>query len=178
MIDFRQWECKKDNRRHLHITFRHMKQYFPPDPLIDLPDHPIFLGGSIEMGNVEDWQREVSTRISECLNPLKFCILNPRRKNWDSSWEQSKDNPLFRGQVEWELEGLERAKTVIMYLHPETKAPISLLELGLYARSRKLLVVCPPKYWRKGNVDIVCERYGTLQFDTVSRTVEYILQTY
>lgn len=154
-----------------------MKQYFPPEPLVGLPNHPIFLGGSIEMGNVEDWQKEISDRISTCLNPDIFCILNPRRKSWDSSWEQSKDNPLFRGQVEWELEGLEKAKSIIMYMHPDTKAPISLMELGLFARSGKLLVVCPDGYWRKGNVDIVCERYGVLQFKTVNAAVDHILQT-
>ena len=152
-----------------------MKQYFPPEPLVGLPNHPIFLGGSIEMGNVEDWQKEISDRISTCLDPDIFCILNPRRKSWDSSWEQSKDNPLFRGQVEWELEGLEKAGSIIMYMHPETKAPISLMELGLSARSGKLLVVCPDGYWRKGNVDIVCERYGIRQVETISAAVDYIL---
>jgi len=152
-----------------------MKQYFPPEPLVELPNHPIFLGGSIEMGNVEDWQKEISDRISTCLSPDIFCILNPRRKSWDSSWEQSKDNPLFRGQVEWELEGLEKAQSIIMYMHPDTKAPISLMELGLFAQSRKLLVVCPDGYWRKGNVDIVCERYGIRQVETVKAAVDHII---
>jgi len=151
-----------------------MKQYFPTDSLVDIPEHPIFLGGSIEMGSVEDWQEEISLYISEHLDADKFCILNPRRKNWDSSWQQSKDHPFFRGQVEWELLGLEKAKTIIMYLHPETKAPISLLELGLHAQSGKLLVVCPCGYWRKGNVDIVCERYGVLQFETLNAAIEYL----
>lgn len=155
-----------------------MKQYFPPEPLVGLSNHPIFLGGSIEMGNVEDWQKEISDRISTCLDPDVFCILNPRRKSWDSSWEQSKDNPLFRGQVEWELEGLEKAGSIIMYMHPGTKAPISLMELGLSARSGKLLVVCPDGYWRKGNVDIVCERYGILQVETLNAAVDHILLTH
>ncbi len=155
-----------------------MKRYFPPEPLINLPEHPIFLGGSIEMGTVEDWQEAISHTLENILNPKKFCILNPRRKDWDSSWEQSRDHPGFRGQVEWELEGLEKSQTIIMYLHPETKAPISLLELGLYASSGKLLVVCPQGFWRKGNVDIVCERYGIQQFETLDAAAEYIHSTY
>ncbi|MGN6552853.1 MAG: NUDIX hydrolase, partial [Verrucomicrobiota bacterium] len=30
----------------------------------------------------------------------------------------------------------------------------------LYARTGKLIVSCPDGYWRKGNVDMVCQRYG------------------
>jgi len=49
---------------------------------------------------------------------------------------------------------------MIMYLAPGTKPPVSLLELGLYATSRKLLICCPEGFWRKGNVDIVAEKYN------------------
>lgn len=47
-----------------------------------------------------------------------------------------------------------------MYFSPNTKSPISLLELGLFARSGKVRVVCPEGFWRKGNVDIVCQYYN------------------
>ena len=46
-----------------------------------------------------------------------------------------------------------------MYLDPDSKAPISLLELGLYADRANIILVCPEGYWRKGNVDIVAEVY-------------------
>lgn len=151
-----------------------MKRCYPPDPLTNLVPHPIFLAGSIEMGMVEDWQEVISCEIEARLDPDIFCILNPRRKDWESSWEQSKNHSGFHGQVEWELEGLEKSKSIIMYLHPETKAPVSLLELGLHARSGKLLVICPPGYYRKGNVDIVCERYGIRQFETFKEVIEYL----
>jgi hypothetical protein len=73
---------------------------------------------------------------------------------------QSASNPPFREQVEWELEGLERATVVAMYFAPGTRSPVTLLELGLFARSGKLLVCCPEGFWRKGNVEVVCARYG------------------
>jgi hypothetical protein len=47
-----------------------------------------------------------------------------------------------------------------MYFAPETRAPNTLLELGLFARSGKLVVCCPEGYWRRGNVQVVCRRYG------------------
>jgi hypothetical protein len=62
--------------------------------------------------------------------------------------------------VEWELEAQERAELILMYFAPSTKAPITLLELGLFARTGKLVVACPDGFWRKGNVEVVCSRYG------------------
>ncbi|WP_437779123.1 hypothetical protein [Sorangium sp. So ce1097] len=35
-----------------------------------------------------------------------------------------------------------------------------MLELGLLGPSGKMHVVCPEGVWRKGNVDVVCERYA------------------
>jgi hypothetical protein len=35
-----------------------------------------------------------------------------------------------------------------------------MLELGLFARSGKLVVCCTDGFWSKGNVEIVCARHG------------------
>jgi hypothetical protein len=86
-------------------------------------------------------------------------MLNPRRDDWDASWRQAIDDPRFREQVEWELAGLEQADLVGMYFAPTTQSPITLLELGLTARSGRLIVCCPPGFWRRGNVEVVCARY-------------------
>lgn len=121
----------------------------------------IFLAGSIEMGKAEDWQ----TRVTEDLSIYdNITILNPRRDDWDSSWLQTISNPKFKEQVDWELEMMEIADIIAMYFAPDTLSPISLLELGLHASSGKLVVYCPPLFWRKGNVDVVCERHGVPVF--------------
>lgn len=116
----------------------------------------VFLAGSIEMGAAENWQTKVEHALLDC----DVDIFNPRRDDWDSSWEQSIDNPQFYEQVNWELAALDEASLILMYFDPNTKSPISLLELGLYAAKNKMIVVCPEGFWRKGNVDIVCERYS------------------
>ncbi|NVB77711.1 MAG: hypothetical protein HOV81_04890 [Kofleriaceae bacterium] len=116
----------------------------------------MFLAGSIEMGMAVDWQSE----LVAALGTRDVTILNPRRADWDSSWRQSIDEPQFREQVEWELDGLERADLVAMWFVPDTKAPITLLELGLTARADKLVVGCPDGFWRKGNIEVVCSRFG------------------
>jgi hypothetical protein len=129
----------------------------PPAPiLLDGSTPSVFLAGSIEMGAAEDWQ----ARLESALAGVDVLLLNPRRDEWDASWVQSIRNPTFVEQVEWELAGMERASLVAMYFAPSTKAPVTLLELGLNARGGKLLVCCPDGYWRKGNVEVVCRRYG------------------
>ncbi|HEY5920949.1 MAG TPA: nucleoside 2-deoxyribosyltransferase domain-containing protein [Kofleriaceae bacterium] len=116
----------------------------------------IFLAGSIEMGTADDWQ----SALVGLLGQRSLTVLNPRREDWDASWRQSIDNAQFREQVQWELDGLERADVIAMWFAPETKAPVTLLELGLVARTGKLVIGCPDGFWRKGNVEVVCERFG------------------
>ena len=135
-----------------------MRVYKAPARYVwDESDVLLFLAGSIEMGKADNWQSRITRKLED---ERDLVILNPRRDDWDSSWEQSIKNPQFKEQVEWELDGLELADTIILYFDPNTKSPISLLELGLHAREDKMIVVCPDGFWRKGNVDIVCKRFN------------------
>jgi hypothetical protein len=132
----------------------------------------IFLAGSIEMGSSQDWQAQVISFFKDRepfleLRKKELTFFNPRRENWDSSWTQSIESPNFYQQVNWELNSLDKADYIIMHFEPSTKSPISLLELGLYAKSSKILVSCPPGFWRKGNVDIVCEKFGIPNYDNL-----------
>ena len=139
-----------------------------PDKFMPLTKPSIFLAGSIEMGKAENWQE----KATKALSPYDIIILNPRRDDWDSSWVQSIQNPQFREQVEWELRAQEEATAIIMHFDPSTKSPITLLELGLFARSYRLYVSCPPGFWRKGNVEIVCSRYNIPLHDSLDSALD------
>ena len=129
----------------------------------------VFLAGSIEMGKAEDWQSKVCRELSDFENII---ILNPRRDDWDSSWKQSIENKQFTEQVEWELEAQEKSDYIIMNFCEDTIAPISLLELGLFINSGKMIVACPPKFHRKGNVDIICKKYnGCVAYDSLNSLI-------
>ncbi|MBA7539150.1 hypothetical protein ES705_31429 [subsurface metagenome] len=130
----------------------------------------VFLAGSIEMGKAENWQQRLSRELQN------ITVLNPRRDDWDNTWIQSIDNPQFREQVEWELEALEIANIIVIYFDKTTKSPITLLELGLFAHTGKLIVCCPNGYWRKGNVDIVCNRYGIEQVETINDLIRNLIK--
>ena len=141
-----------------------MKTVHAPDAYI--PEHPlVFLAGSIEMGEAEPWQE----RVEEAFQDLPGTLLNPRRGTFLDGGRAH--DAAFREQVEWELSGQEGADLILMYFDPNTKSPISLLELGLF-HTKKILVCCPDGFWRKGNVEIVCERYGIPLFETLEELIE------
>lgn len=129
----------------------------------------VFLGGSIEMGTAMHFQRYIIDSLSD----KEITFLNPRRNDWDSSWVQDKSNKEFREQVEWELSALELADIIVMYFDPNTKSPISLLELGLHAKSN-IIVCCPDGFYRRGNIDIVCEYYKIKQVKTLEDIINFI----
>jgi hypothetical protein len=118
----------------------------------------IFLGGSIEMGDARDWQADAI----QVLEPYASILYNPRRPDWDSSWEQSASNPEFSGQVHWELDCIELADLVLLHFEPGTKSPITIGEFFLCAGVKPLrtIVSCPEGFWRRGNIEIMCERAG------------------
>jgi hypothetical protein len=132
----------------------------------------VFLAGTIEMGNSIDWQAHAIEVLAEAAS----VIYNPRRPDWDSSWTQEIDSPEFNVQVTWELTHIETADVVVMYIDPQSKSPITLLELGLIASSHpgKLHVCCPDGFYRKGNVDIVCNRYGVRTYETLDVMLESV----
>lgn len=135
-----------------------MARVLKPPTRIDLSPEAssVFLAGSIDLGQAEDWQ----ATVTQALEDRDVVILNPRRDAWDASWEQDIGFAPFREQVEWELEGLERATVIAVYFAPASKAPVTLLELGLFAQSKRVVVCCPEGYWRRGNVEVVCRRYA------------------
>lgn len=130
----------------------------------------VFLAGSIEMGKAIDWQ----TYIIENCKDTDVTFLNPRRDDWDSTWEQTIENENFRKQVEWELRSLNKANKIVMYFDKDTISPITLLELGLYAKSDNICVCCPDGYFRKGNVEIVCKRYHIPMVETLDDLIKFI----
>lgn len=143
----------------------------------------LFLAGTIDMGVSHNWQAEFvqtasdKVRIEDDLN-INLVILNPRRFDWDSSWEQSKHNQEFAAQVNWEIVNMTDADYVLFYFAPASKSPITLMELGLLAggiqSSKKCVVVCPEGFYRKGNVDMVCEMFGVHQEPDLDSAIAYI----
>ena len=148
--------------------------YYPPNiPTADPKEAnsiQIFLAGSIEQGKAENWQEKLikdlgTLKLSNILSENDLCrtsltIYNPRRPDWNPNLPQDAMNATLQEQIIWELDHLEKANLICLYLDPNTTSPISLLELGIHMRSGKIVVCCPPGFYRKANIDLTCHKYG------------------
>lgn len=138
-------------------------QQHGPLQLVRAPNRPdftgkksIFLAGTTsKTGDEPDWRDNLARQLSR----LPITVINPVPPNW-TDWPEDISFKPFREQVEWELDMQERADIVLIYYGPNTLAPISLLELGLCARTSKAIVCCHKDYKKRGNVQIVAKRYG------------------
>lgn len=150
----------------------------PPALLMPDPErYNIFLAGSIENGRANEWQKGFSEEIDLWNPKTRVALFNPRRDNWEPSWGETYDNPELIAQIEWELDHLEMADLIVMYLQPGTMSPISMLELGLFAKEVKskkkgMIVLCPKGFYRKANVDTVCRYYGITMVDDMKDLIE------
>lgn len=136
----------------------------------------IFLSGSIaDIGGIT-WQNHFAHQLQK----LPITILNPHRPDWDSTWKEDISDSRFREQVNWELDMLEKADLRVVYFAASETAvaPISLLEFGLFARGSgdKMFVICPRLYKKRGNVQIVCGKYGIALYETLDGAVNAIKQ--
>ena len=132
----------------------------------------IFLAGSIDMGRAEDWQARVAGELATD-NVLLF---NPRRTDWNPAWQADSSEPEFVRQVQWELQALEAADIILMYFAPGSQSPVTLLEMGLHARSGKLLVAAAEGFWRKGNVDITADHYQVPRLQDIDALIAALRQ--
>jgi len=125
----------------------------------------VFLAGTIDNGKADDWQERAAFLLDG--KGKGYILYNPRQKDWNPGREGEMDY-----QVGWELDHLEKADYILMNFLPGSSSPITLLELGLLARSGKILVVCPPGFYRYDNVRITCRRYGVPLFPTLEEAID------
>ena len=129
----------------------------------------VFLAGTIDNGNSFNWQEDIINRCQD----LDVTFYNPRRKQWT-------DNPLqsqLEYQIKWEQEHLDNSDIIIMCLLDDSKSPISLLELGLYAQSGRLIVFCNPEFYRYTNVKLTCQKYNIPLYKVNLDNMKNIIET-
>lgn len=125
-----------------------------------------FLVGTIETENSEDWRKKYVEEMKDIANNITDC------KNIEENYNSETDviviyNPKrntptedIDTQINWELDALENVDNIYVNFEKDSKSPISLLELGLFARTEKICVTCPKEFYKYDNVRVVCERYN------------------
>lgn len=114
----------------------------------------VFLAGTIDNGNSLNWQDKTIIELIN-LGVKDLEVYNPRREHWNPN--PSKEDMEY--QIKWEQDHLDKADVIAMVLLDDSKSPISLLEIGLYAKTGKLIVFCTPNFYRWDNVRLTCEKY-------------------
>lgn len=131
----------------------------------------VFLGGTIDNGDSENWQKTIINSLKE----EDGYILNPRKNDWDSTWKCDLSDKRFKEQVSWEWRAMHRATFIVFNFLPDSISPITLLELGGFLHKNPI-VCCQPGYWRKGNVDFVCNYSYITVVETENELIKIIKQ--
>jgi hypothetical protein len=131
--------------------------YFPPDRH-QVTQPSVVTYGAIEPSPTDNW----TTSLASSLSDLPITIFNPRCNAWDSTWREDVSFAPFKEQVDWEMDHAKIADAIVFYFKPGTPCPVSLLELGMYSGmySEKVVVCCPSSFYKRGNIEIVCKRFG------------------
>lgn len=117
----------------------------------------VFLAGTIDADTgSEDWQHKICKRIEDTTNnKYNITIYNPRREEFPDSGSSE-----VRRQIKWEHKHMDDADLIVMNILEDSKSPISLMEMGMYAESGKLVVFCKTGFYRYDNVQMVCKKYN------------------
>ncbi len=137
---------------------------------IELPEKKqtkdiVFLAGSIDLDLAGDWRKKV---IEEMEDSMHF--FDPIRIDHDKL-----DDLKMKKHIEWELDALSLSDKILLNFSPNSKSPISLVELGLYVQSSKLIVVCPDQFYQRRYVEVLCDKYNTPFFDGLDKAIEYLM---
>ncbi|MCH2032625.1 MAG: nucleoside 2-deoxyribosyltransferase domain-containing protein [Tenacibaculum sp.] len=123
-----------------------------------------FLAGSIDFKESTSWRDLVVSKSSK--NTIFF---DPTREDHDTLGNQE-----MVCHIQWELEALEIADMIILNFLPDAKSPISLVELGLYMRLNKLIVVCPKGFYQYRYVSTICDKYNTPIYHNLKEVFKYV----
>lgn len=124
-------------------------------------DFSVFLAGTIDDGQSKNWQRKLINKVYSEL-PDNVIVFNPRRDNWN----KNADVDTLREQINWEQERLSNSSIIVMVLLDDSKSPVSLMELGEFCDSQKIVVFCTENFYRFENVKDLCERFEIPLFKT------------
>jgi len=121
----------------------------------------IFLAGSIDLHQEGNWRKEVTDKIGSRVHFFDPTCLDHDKLN----------NAQMEAHIKWELDALEMADQIILNFLPDAESPISLVELGLYVTSNKLIVVCPKYFYKSRYVRVLCKKYNTPLLSNLNQAV-------
>ncbi|MFC4633422.1 nucleoside 2-deoxyribosyltransferase domain-containing protein [Dokdonia ponticola] len=120
-----------------------------------------FLAGSMDDKLTTPWREEVMHILAKDTH-----FFDPTNKKHNSLSKKE-----MKRHVEWELDALSISDKILLNFLPDALSPISLVELGLYVASGKLIVICPKGFYKSGYVYTLCEKYKTPIFENLTQAL-------
>ena len=121
----------------------------------------VFLAGSIDNRYFGNWRKETVKKLETKAN-----VFDPTNMKHDRL-----NDAEMKSHIIWELDALAIADKILLNFLPDSKSPISLVELGLYVASNKLIVVCPKEFYKSRYVFALCEKYNTPIFENLNKAL-------
>lgn len=108
---------------------------------------------------------------------LPTLVLHPHEEMPDSIDLKSYKSVFLAGTIDMGS-GVDWQKDVVELFEkaPGSKSPITLLELGLFAKSGKLHVVCTEGFYRYDNVRITCAKHGVPVYASLTEAIGEIIR--
>lgn len=108
---------------------------------------------------------------------LPTLVLHPHEEMPDSIDLKSYKSVFLAGTIDMGS-GVDWQKDVAELFEkaPGSKSPITLLELGLFAKRGKLHVVCTDGFYRYDNVRITCAKYGVPVYASLTEAIGEIIR--
>jgi hypothetical protein len=126
----------------------------------------VFLAGSMDYKSSSSWRDKV---INEFDDKNKN-FFDPTNIDHDELNESEMES-----HIQWELEAMSMADKIVLNFLPDSLSPISLVELGLYVQSEKLVVVCPKEFYQSNYVYVLCEKYNTPAYPNIDEALNRLL---
>jgi hypothetical protein len=134
-------------------------------PLKEENVQSIFLAGSIDLHLPGNWREKVIEKIGGGVHFFDPTI----------SGHNELSNLQMEVHINWELDALSMADKILLNFLPEAESPISLVELGLYVSTNRLVVVCPKEFYKSRYVQVLCKKYNTPLFLELEQAIDALL---
>ena len=127
-------------------------------PLNVQGNQSLFLAGSMAINVINNWRQDVVNQLDD-----GYHLFDPTNNNHDKL-----NDIQMTKHIKWELDALKMADKIILNFLPYAKSPISLVELGMYVSTNKLIVICPKEFYQSRYVHVLCEQYDTPLFQNIN----------
>lgn len=127
-----------------------------------------FLAGSIDYHLQSNWRQEIINKTGSSVH-----FFDPTRIDHNEL-----SNFKMKEHIKWELDALDISDKIILNFLPNAKSPISLVELGMYVSTSKLIVICPNEFYQSRYIKVLCNKHKTSIFNTINEAVQYLSENY